>query len=64
MIQYISFDLDGTVSNETFDKVRWNEELSRMYVATHNVDLESAKNHMHALFYRVLFTRFMTKKIS
>ncbi len=61
MIQYISFDLDGTLSNELFDKILWNEELPRIYAATHNVDLESAKKHVYAEFYRALYIEKVPK---
>lgn len=55
MIKYISFDLDGTLSNEKFDKILWNEELPKLYSETHHVSLDNAKMHVFAEFYKALF---------
>lgn len=54
----------GTLSNETFDKILWNEELPRMYAATHDVDLESAKTCVCSVLQSIIHTlyRFTAKK--
>lgn len=43
MIQIISFDMDGTLVDTTFDKFFWGEELPKIYSIQHNVSLEDAK---------------------
>lgn len=55
MIKYISFDLDGTLSNESFDKILWNQELPKLYAKTHGVSIKDAELHVFSEFYKALF---------
>lgn len=55
MIKYISFDLDGALSNERFDKVLWNEELPKLYAKEKGVNIHEAEQYVFAEFYRALF---------
>lgn len=55
MIKYVSFDLDGTLSNEKFDKILWNEELPKLYAKEKGIDLSEAEQYIFAEFYRALF---------
>lgn len=55
MTKYISFDLDGTLSNEKFDKVLWNQELPKLYAQQNDISLKDAEQHIFAEFYKALF---------
>jgi len=54
MIKYISFDLDGTLADDTFDKLIWHEEVPKLYAAKHGMSLDNAKLHVYAEYYRAL----------
>lgn len=55
MIKVISFDLDGTISNDTFDKILWNKELPKLVAQRHQLSFDEAEKHVFAEFYRALF---------
>lgn len=55
MVKYISFDLDGTLSNEKFDKILWNEELPKLYAEKYKTSLKDAQLHVFSEFYKALF---------
>ncbi|HLC97586.1 MAG TPA: HAD family hydrolase [Candidatus Nanoarchaeia archaeon] len=51
MIKAISFDLDGTLADEKFDSLIWNEELPKAYAKKKNLTFERAKEKIFATFY-------------
>lgn len=55
MIKYISFDLDGTLSDDAFDRFIWHEEIPKLYAVKHGMTLENAKLHVFADYYRALY---------
>ena len=61
MIKAISFDLDGTLVDEKFDTLIWDEEIPRLYAEKHHVDLERAKDKVYADYYRALYKEKETR---
>ncbi|MCK5043097.1 MAG: HAD family hydrolase, partial [Candidatus Aenigmarchaeota archaeon] len=55
MITHISFDLDGTLVNEKFDKIIWHEEIPKLFAEKNNIDIETATNMVYAEYYRGAF---------
>ncbi|MBI2148222.1 HAD family hydrolase [Candidatus Woesearchaeota archaeon] len=55
MIKYISFDLDGTLADETFDSLIWNEEIPKLFAKKNKVSLEEAKTRVYAEYYKALY---------
>ena len=55
MIKAISFDLDGTLADTTFDYLIWDEEIPRMYAEKHKLTLEQAKEKVYADYYKALY---------
>ena len=55
MITHISFDLDGTLVNEKFDKIIWHEEIPKLFADKNNIDIETATNMVYAEYYRGAF---------
>lgn len=43
MRKIISFDMDGTLFDEVFDRLLWDDELPRLYAERHKVSLENAR---------------------
>ncbi|MBW2970466.1 HAD family hydrolase [Candidatus Woesearchaeota archaeon] len=54
MIKAISFDLDGTLASDSFDRAVWHEELPRLYAKKHNLTLEQAKEKVYSTYYVAL----------
>ncbi len=54
MIKAISFDLDGTLADEAFDRAVWHEEIPRLYAEKHKMSLEQAKEKVYATYYIAL----------
>lgn len=54
MIRYISFDLDGTLADEKFDKLIWHEEVPKLYADKHRISIEQAKKTVYSEYYRAL----------
>ncbi len=54
MVRYISFDLDGTLANNDFDYMVWNEEIPRLYARIHKVPYEDARTRVFAEYYKVM----------
>lgn len=52
MIKYISFDMDGTLLNEEFDKLIWNEEIPKLYAKKNNLDIETAKKEVYKDYFQ------------
>jgi FMN phosphatase YigB (HAD superfamily) len=48
MIKVISFDLDGTLADENFDKLIWNEEIPKLYAEKYGLILADAKEKVFA----------------
>jgi HAD superfamily hydrolase (TIGR01549 family) len=48
MIKVISFDLDGTLAEENFDKVIWFEEIPRLFAEKYKIPVEEAKEKVFA----------------
>jgi HAD superfamily hydrolase (TIGR01549 family) len=44
--KFISFDLEGTLVDEKFSEVIWNEGIPNLYSSKHSVGLESAKQYV------------------
>lgn len=42
-IQVISFDLDGTLAEDGFDRALWFQEIPRRYAALHGLSFEAAR---------------------
>jgi len=59
MIKYISFDLDGTLADESFDKLVWNEEIPKMYAEKSKISLEDAKKIIYSEYYKALYIEFV-----
>ncbi|MCC7570857.1 HAD family hydrolase [Candidatus Micrarchaeota archaeon] len=55
MIKYVSFDLDGTLADETFDHLMWNVEMPNLYAQTHNIDVKRAEEIVFAEYYKALY---------
>jgi putative hydrolase of the HAD superfamily len=55
MIKYISFDLDGTLADASFDRFIWHEEIPKLYAAKHGMTIENAKLHVYADYYLALY---------
>jgi len=55
MITHISFDLDGTLVNEKFDKIIWHEEIPKLFAEKNKIDIEDAKTKVYAEYYRGAF---------
>ena len=43
MIKVVSFDFDGTLADENFDKLLWNVEIPKLYAKKHKLSLEDAE---------------------
>lgn len=54
MIKYISFDLDGTLADEKFDKLIWHEEVPKLYARKYGMSLEEAKRRVYSDYYKAL----------
>jgi FMN phosphatase YigB (HAD superfamily) len=50
MIRYLSFDLQGVLSNADFSDYFWLEQLPRLYAKKHNVTLQEAKAALRSQF--------------
>lgn len=48
MIKVVSFDLDGTLADENFDKSIWNEEIPKLYAKKYNLSIDEAKEKVFA----------------
>ena len=57
MIKYVSFDLDGTLADENFDNLVWNEEIPRLYAAKKRISLGEAKKTVYAEYYKSLYMK-------
>lgn len=44
MIKIISFDFDGTLADENFDKLIWNVEIPKLYAKKHKLSLKVAES--------------------
>ncbi len=55
MIKAVSFDLDGTLVDEIFDTLAWDEEIPKLYAEKHKISLERAKDKVQADYYRALY---------
>src|SRR3989344_5768566 len=55
MIKYISFDLDGTLADNRFDLIIWDEEIPRLYAERNHISLEEAKTKVFAEYYKALY---------
>ncbi|MFH1511689.1 MAG: HAD family hydrolase [Candidatus Woesearchaeota archaeon] len=42
MIKYISFDLDGTVADNSFDEIIWRKRIPELYAREKNVTVDRA----------------------
>ena len=43
-VKYISFDLDGTLTDyESFDRIFWYKEIPKLYARKHKVSMKNAK---------------------
>jgi len=54
MIKAVSFDLDGTLADDTFDRLIWHEEIPRLYAEKNRIGLERAKEKVFATYYIAL----------
>ncbi len=54
MIKAISFDLDGTLSDEAFDRAVWHEEIPRLYAEKQKISIERAKEKVYSIYYIAL----------
>jgi 5'-nucleotidase len=59
MITHVSFDLDGTLELEKFDKIVWNEEIPKLYAEKHNLSIEQAKQYIYAEYYKAGFVEMI-----
>ena len=55
MITHVSFDLDGTLVDEKFDKIIWHEEIPKLFAEKNKIDIETATNMVFAEYYRGAF---------
>lgn len=55
MIRFVSFDLDGTLADDAFDKLVWNEKIPQLYAQKNSLTLENAKRDVYAEYYKALY---------
>ncbi len=53
MIKYISFDLQGTLSNSKFSDNFWINILPKLYASKYNLDIEDAKLELKIYFKKI-----------
>jgi putative hydrolase of the HAD superfamily len=52
MVRIISFDMDGTLVDEEFDRLIWDEEVPRCYAERYGISIAAAKKHCFAEYKR------------
>lgn len=55
MIRFVSFDLDGTLADDSFDKKVWHEEIPKLYANKNNLSLDEAKKSVFSEYYKALY---------
>lgn len=55
MIKFVSFDLDGTLADDSFDKTVWNEKIPEAYAKKNSLPITEAKKDVYAQYYRALY---------
>jgi putative hydrolase of the HAD superfamily len=55
VVTHISFDLHGTITPKTFDKVLWNEKIPLLYARKFNLSLEESYRRVYSEYYKALY---------
>ena len=53
MIKAISFDLDGTLADERFDKLVWHQEIPALYAKEYGLNFQDAYKHVSTEYSRM-----------
>lgn len=51
MIKFISFDLDGTLGDMTFDRTLWDIEIPKLYAKKYNLSFKEAQKEVLERYY-------------
>lgn len=54
-IKCLSFDFDGTLTSEDFDKIIWNIEMPKLYAAKNKLTIKEAEDKVFSEYYRALY---------
>ncbi|MFH1649601.1 MAG: HAD family hydrolase [Candidatus Woesearchaeota archaeon] len=52
MITHISFDLDGTLADDSYDHTVWDEEMPKLYAKENGIAVEEAERFVFAEYYK------------
>lgn len=52
-VKVVSFDIDGTLADERFSRLVWEEVIPRIYARKENIDAESGKRHVYKEYSKI-----------
>jgi HAD superfamily hydrolase (TIGR01493 family) len=52
-VKVVSFDIDGTLADERFSRLVWEEAIPRIYARKENIDAESGKRHVYKEYSKI-----------